>query len=252
MILFNCDFDNTLIFSYKHDIGKDTVPVENYEGREISFMTEKSYKLIKEIAALTTFVPTTTRTVEQYKRIDLGIAVPQYALTCNGGVLLIEGEIYAPWYEKSLELIAPCVGELLKAIEILEQETCLTLDIRFIMELFIFTKSSNPEKTVEKLRHILYNELVDVFHNGVKVYVLPKTMSKGANVLRFREFFCCDDFISAGDSDFDASMLNVTDLAYVPSDYNLALLNGANYIKCPENVIFSDFLLENIKETYNV
>ena len=42
MIALFADLDNTLIFSYKREIGPDKVCVEVYEGREISFMTRHS------------------------------------------------------------------------------------------------------------------------------------------------------------------------------------------------------------------
>lgn len=33
-------------------------------------------------------LPTTTRSIEQYKRINLGVGMDRYALVCNGGILL--------------------------------------------------------------------------------------------------------------------------------------------------------------------
>ena len=46
MVLFVSDLDNTLIYSYKREIGKKKICVELYEGKEISFMTENSYRLL--------------------------------------------------------------------------------------------------------------------------------------------------------------------------------------------------------------
>ena len=43
MIAFFSDLDNTLIFSYKHDIGKEKRCVEIYQGREVSYITERTY-----------------------------------------------------------------------------------------------------------------------------------------------------------------------------------------------------------------
>jgi len=43
MVVFNTDLDNTMIFSYKHDIGPEKRNVEIYEGREISFITQRQY-----------------------------------------------------------------------------------------------------------------------------------------------------------------------------------------------------------------
>ena len=64
------DLDNTLIYSCRHDIGEEKVCVELYEGREVSFMTKRSLSLLKEVQKKALFVPVTTRTAEQYRRID--------------------------------------------------------------------------------------------------------------------------------------------------------------------------------------
>ena len=93
MQIVHTDLDNTLIYSYKHEIGGPKTCVEIYQGREISFMTETSHRLLGQLCSKpgVLVVPTTTRTLEQYQRIDLGIGVPEYALVCNGGVLLHQG-----------------------------------------------------------------------------------------------------------------------------------------------------------------
>ena len=42
MKLLCTDLDNTLIYSYKHELGNEKRNVELYQGREISFITEKT------------------------------------------------------------------------------------------------------------------------------------------------------------------------------------------------------------------
>lgn len=44
---------------------------------------------MKKVSEKMTIIPTSTRTEEQYKRIDLDIGIVPYALVCNGGVLLV-------------------------------------------------------------------------------------------------------------------------------------------------------------------
>jgi len=67
--LFVSDLDNTLIYSYKRDIGPQKRLVEVKEGKELSFMTEYSCRLLCQIADRCCFVPATTRSLEQYGRI---------------------------------------------------------------------------------------------------------------------------------------------------------------------------------------
>ena len=81
------DLDNTIIYSYKHDIGNEKINVEIYQGREISFITKKTQELLLMAKEKYMLIPTSTRTVGQYERIDLGIGAFPYALVCNGGIL---------------------------------------------------------------------------------------------------------------------------------------------------------------------
>ena len=119
MAVFFSDLDNTIIYSYKHDIGEDKVGVELYNDRIISFMTGKSYELLKEADRRLLFVPVTTRTPEQYARIDLGVK-PQYALVCNGGMLLKGGVRDEEWYRDSLKMISASEAEMKKAYGLMD------------------------------------------------------------------------------------------------------------------------------------
>lgn len=218
MVVFNTDMDNTIIYSYKHDIGENKRCVELYQGREITFITDKTRQLLNKMAEDILIVPTTTRTIEQYKRLALGVNNIKYALVCNGGVLLVDGKEDINWYRQSLKLIAESENELKKARKLLEEDKNISFDVRNINELFIFTKSDNTELTVKMLQSSLDDSLVDIFCNGPKVYVVPKQLSKGNAVKRLKQYLGADVVIAAGDSDFDVSMFEVADVAITPFD----------------------------------
>lgn len=186
MKIFCTDLDNTLIYSYKREIGEKKRCVEIYKGKEASFITEKSFRLLKGISEKIAVVPVTTRTVEQYQRINLGIGVPEYALTCNGGVLLKDGERDMGWYYHSLKLAEMSWDELWEAQDILKNDKDRSMEVQFIEQLFVFTKSSQPEKTVHKLREGLDLNKIDIFSNGVKIYAVPKNLTKGKAVRRLK------------------------------------------------------------------
>lgn len=248
MIVFNTDLDNTMIYSYKHDIGDDKLCAEIYQGREISFVTKKTSELLKAVNSAVMLVPTTTRTFEQYRRIDLGFGVPKYALVCNGGVLLEDGKEDEEWYRESLRLTVDCREQLLFAAEILEKDASRTLDVRNIRDLFVFTKCDEPLRSVEVLQNKLDSSLVDVFNNGVKVYVVPKKLSKGVAVSRFKKKVGADFVIAAGDSEFDISMLCAADLAIAPRELaDRTALPETSFI-CSDEEIFSEKVLERVLE----
>ncbi|MDD5937103.1 MAG: HAD hydrolase family protein [Clostridiales bacterium] len=264
MILFNSDLDNTLIYSYKREIGDDKCCVEIYQEREISFMTKTSYQLLQKVNKGVCFVPTTTRTVEQYERIDLGIGTPKYALVCNGGKLLVDGVNDESWYQESRERIQECDEVMQQAIRILECDPHRTFEIRYIDQLFIFTKSDAPDDSIAYLKSNLDMSKVDVFKTGIKVYVTPKMLTKGNAVLRLKEKLKSEKVIAAGDSEFDLSMLQVADIAFAPVELIKHMKQDvhfkSNYSKLDQHPnliahdgegIFSERILQSIVDRCN-
>lgn len=244
MKIFMSDLDNTLIYSYKHEIGKEKTCVEIYQDREISYMTNRSCELLEAVTEEVLFVPTTTRTKEQYERIYLGIGIPKYALVCNGGVLLVDGREDAQWYQKSLKLVTDCREELGKAWYCLEKDENRSMELRNIRELFLFTKSEKPCQSAERLKEILNLSLVEVFQNGVKVYVVPRKLSKGVAVSRLKERLGAELVIAAGDSEFDLPMLQEADIAIAPKELTDKYKIREDIVSPGEKGIFSDQMLE--------
>jgi len=248
MKVFNTDLDNTLIYSYKHDIGMDKINVEIYQEREISFITDKTYKLLNKIKEKYLIVPTTTRTQEQYERINLGIGNIKYALVCNGGVLLVDGKRDENWILESYRLIECSREELEKATEILENENRRKFESRFIEQMFVFTKCNEPETVVEDIKKELDLNLVDVFNNGEKIYVVPKKLNKGTAIDRFRKYINAKMVIAAGDSEFDVPMVLMADYGIVPFGFRINYINNEKLIEMSGKDIFSDELLNYIIE----
>lgn len=248
MIIFHSDLDNTLIYSYKHDLGPGKVNVEIYQNREISFVTAKTAALLKQAADRVLIVPTTTRTIEQYNRIQLGLGRFQYVLACNGGVLLVNGKEDESWYQESLRLISESSAQMDLAKRIMEKDGNRNFELRYIKDLFLFTKSSEPELSVQKLKAQSDASLVDVFHNGVKVYAVPKKLNKGMAVKRFRERLGAETVIAAGDSEFDISMLNSADYAIAPENLGCRDRADGTLTRIREEAMFSEKVLERVLE----
>lgn len=246
MIVFNVDMDNTVIYSYKHDIGNEKKCAEIYEGREISFMTYKTQELLREISEQILVIPTTTRTREQYERIDLGIGKIPYALVCNGGVLLVDGEEDDKWYKESIEIIKDSHEQLKTAIELLDEDVNRSFEVRFIRDLFVFTKSAKPEETIKMLMGKLDTSKVDVMSNGVKVYVVPKELSKGNAIIRLKERLGADKVFAAGDSEFDISMLQCADVAIAPASLDFNNTKDNEIVRMSDNDLFSENVMEYV------
>lgn len=86
--------------------------VEIYEHRPLSYMTETAAGLLEDLAGGTVFVPTTTRTREQYFRIHLPGPAPRFAICANGGHLLVDGESDPDWQTQVRDRLAESCAPL--------------------------------------------------------------------------------------------------------------------------------------------
>ncbi len=251
MDIFASDLDNTLIYSYKHDIGADKVLAERYEGRDVSYMTAYAHRTLDWVFRHLLFVPVTTRSTAQYERIWFSEQwCPKLALTTNGGVLLVDGESDADWYAVSRQLAAPAECAMQQAEAILEADPNRVLDVRRVDGLFVYTKSSNVPETMQCLREGLDLSEVELFENGVKIYVLPRALNKGEAVRRLRARFSEPTRIfAAGDSLFDLSLLKAADIALCPEALGYTAQEGQQAIAASEEQgIFSDVVLRKIRQ----
>lgn len=237
------DLDNTIIYSYKHDIGNEKMNVELYKEREISFISNHTYELLKKVNEEFLIIPTSTRTIEQYERIDLKIGTFKYALVCNGSVLLVDGKKDKDWYKESLRLAKPSNLEVKKALEYLENDKRRTFELRHIEDLFVFTKCYKSETVVNELREYLDKNLVNVFNNKEKVYVLPTLLSKGKAIERLRKYLKAEFIIAAGDSEFDISMVEAANVGLVPYGFKSEFNIKSDICEMGKEGLFSEQLL---------
>lgn len=237
------DLDNTIIYSYKHDIGNEKMNVELYKEREISFITKQTFELLKKVKEEFLVIPTSTRTIEQYERINLKIGTFKYALVCNGSVLLVDGKKDKDWYEESLRLAKPSNLEVKKTLEYLENDKRRTFELRYIEDLFVFTKCDKSETVVNELRKHLDKSLVNVFNNKEKVYVLPTSLSKGKAIERLRKYLKAEFIIAAGDSEFDSSMVEAADVGLVPYGFKSEFNIKSDICEMGKEGLFSEQLL---------
>ena len=111
-ILFACDLDNTLIHSHKHKADGD-ICIEIYNDKAQSFISSRAVELLTEINSKILFVPVTTRSIEQYRRIQwLEGTQPEFAVTSNGANILHGGEIDLNWRQDFYKFIQPYENEL--------------------------------------------------------------------------------------------------------------------------------------------
>ena len=208
------DLDGTLIFSAAKKRPDDIV-CEYKDGIEISCITPLQQRLLPVLS----LIPITTRSIEQYRRIRFpkGFS-PQYALTDNGGNLLVNGEPDREWAQHYLAMTHECAEEMRQCRLLLEQDEHRTFEVRTVDGLFLFTKSDIPESSLERLSPAAGGRL-RCFSTGKKLYVLPAGLCKGSAARRLADRISPrSQIVCAGDSTMDIPLLNIADAAIFPDD----------------------------------
>ncbi|MGN7177932.1 hypothetical protein BK139_16625 [Paenibacillus sp. FSL R5-0490] len=225
MRMFASDLDRTLIYSNKAladfgQSGEDLIGVERKDGREIAFMTQEARRLLEEIAAQMLFVPVTTRTYEQYKRIFIfkdALNIP-YAVTSNGANIHYYGKPLEEWsviVRKRLKTECALLEEMMDRLKSLE----LNGKIKMAENLF-FYYILEEKLTAEAKKAIA--DLAESFgwrisHQGRKLYFMPNPICKGEAVKFIQEREDINIVFGAGDSMLDHDFLKYCDYAFVPS-----------------------------------
>jgi len=232
MKMFASDLDRTLIYSQRAlealqtPLTEKMMPVERREEKEVSFMTKESFFLLQEIAKKCLFVPVTTRTYEQYKRVfifekEIPVA---YNVTNNGSHIYYQGELITEWKTRVLSrLEEECIQKerLLKQLEKFDIKGTL----KIADHLFFYYILHQPLLGEEKHRLIEMAEAVGwkVSLQGKKLYFMPVPICKGEAIQYIQKREGITTVFGAGDSTLDEPFLAVCDSFLIPRHGELAL-----------------------------
>ena len=246
MKLFLSDLDNTLLYSYKHR-ATDDVCIEYDKGTEQGFMTSFIFDLFDRMIDNVCFIPVTTRSVEQYNRIQWpkGLS-PEYEVVANGGIMLQNGIIDQEWYNESSYEYCLYKDEI-KTL----QEKLLSsgnyIRCRIVDDLYLFAYCKDNVDAKQCAKDNSDETQLKVIASGKKLYFFPPNINKGMALTKLRKKLKPELVISAGDSIIDIPMLEKADIAIVPNNYLAKRINGsAKIIVCPENSKFSNYILNTI------
>ncbi|MDX2707892.1 HAD family hydrolase [Streptomyces sp. PA03-6a] len=228
------DLDRTLIYSPSAlalSMADEEAPrllcVEVHEGRPLSFMTENAAALIQRLAAAAEFVPATTRTRKQYRRINLPGPVPRYAICANGGHILVKGHTDHDWNAEMRRRLDEGCAPLAEVREFMARtcdETWLRKE-RVAEDLFVYLvveRSLLPERWVKDLAEWAEERGWTVSLQGRKVYAVPKPLTKSAALAEVVRRTGADHVLAAGDSLLDAELLLAAHTAWRPGHGELA------------------------------
>lgn len=222
-------------------------------------MTDKSIALLQHINEKIMFIPTTTRSLDQYKRIALfqEQIKPEYSIIANGGIILKNNTIDRDW-EKIInsnlsnipmpqEMMKLC-GFFLEGDEINSYRCC---DGLFIYALLKSDKIDNEQFSV--VDKVCRENNYSVTKNSRKIYIIPQFINKLEAVKYIMALTGEKNLISAGDSLLDLPMLKNSSYGIIPLHgelfrlYNkdLSLINNIHFTKIA-GILSSDEFLEDI------
>ncbi len=225
-MIFASDLDQTLIYSKRFILKGDEMNIQTVESKELkpmSYMTNIAVERLKKLARKTMFVPVTTRTIEQYKRIFLFSKEikPKYAIVSNGGNLLINGELDKTYKNKlNKKLKDECleIEEVYERFqEIYSDEWVINQKIADgVFSYCIVDKEKIPNDELKDFRKWLKKNNWKTSLQGRKLYFVPQCVCKGEAISHIKEIENESVITAAGDSLLDLPMLEMADYALCP------------------------------------
>ncbi|MFD5175582.1 HAD family hydrolase [Nocardia sp. NPDC058379] len=220
-----------MIYSRNGFGGADAVAklcVEYYEGEPLSYMTTTAVTLLSELAGRAPVIPTTTRTIEQFQRIDLPGAPWRYAITSNGGNILVDG-LPDPTWRAGIDDKVRASGATLAEIG---AEWCSRIDDSWVTkyreadELFCYLvvrPEAVPTGFLAEWDAWCRARGWSASQQGRKIYTMPDAVCKSLAVAEVRRRLTDAGAVStgatlftAGDGALDAPMLAAADAAIRP------------------------------------
>ncbi|TKG92288.1 hypothetical protein EYV94_18745 [Puteibacter caeruleilacunae] len=271
-MIFASDLDQTLIYSenfiarhYRSAVkikSEQLKIIEYYQGKPLSYIHPGVIKLLQEFNSQHHFVPVTTRTEEQYRRIqfaDWNIN-PRYAITTNGAKVLIDGKPDLKWQHRINKLVqqsSPSIADikvLLKDFFSKDQ----VLKIREAEDVFIYCvldMSQTSLAQINDLRKCFSKDDWRLSLQGRKLYFMPHFISKGDAIKYVCECLGESRYIAAGDSLLDLPLLVNAQKAYIPGHgeiFEQGLHREYDVIICKnEGVTASVQILEGLKSMFS-
>lgn len=231
--LIASDLDRTLIYStpalgliMPDAEAPRLLCVEVYENKPLSFMTEEAARLLTDLASRALFVPATTRTPEQYRRVSLPGPPPRYAVCANGGHLLVDGESDPGWSAAVRERLTECAPlDEVRAHMLRHAHPDWLLKERVADGLFAYLvveRALLPDTWVKELADWAGPRGWNVSLQGRKIYAVPRPLTKSAAVAEVARRTGTAYTYAAGDSLLDADLLHAADRGWRPAHGELA------------------------------
>lgn len=267
-MIYASDLDRTLIYSLGAlGVPEDTpglVPAEIVDGRTVSYISRQTLEALQELAASIIFMPVTTRTIAEYKRINLfqETLIPDYAVTSNGGNILVGGVVDLEWRAAIGRLIerrsaaAEEAGRLVHSVVrdewIINERYCDELFFTFVVH-----RASLPLVEITRMAERLDGMGWRVSLQGRKLYVVPEAVNKSDAILHVRRSVQSELMVASGDSLLDKCLLDSADYAIAARHGEIFAEQQAGLVKSKypftkqAGVFAGNDILDYVRNVYN-
>ncbi|WP_067852817.1 HAD family hydrolase [Nocardia shimofusensis] len=214
-----------------------TVCVEHFEGAPLSFMTTAAALGMRHLTEPAAVVPTTTRTIEQFHRIRLPGAPWRYAVTSNGGNILVDGIPDRHWrvdVDAKVRAGGTTLSEVSAELRGRIDESWVS-KFRVADDLFCYLVvrlEAVPDGFLAEWDQWCRERGWSASQQGRKIYTMPRAVCKSVAVAEVRrrliesgELAQDSSTLAAGDGALDAEMLRAADKAIRPRHGELEQLN---------------------------
>jgi hydroxymethylpyrimidine pyrophosphatase-like HAD family hydrolase len=219
-VLIASDLDRTLIYSRgaleAHGCASCTlVAVERHEHKDASWMTVAAADSFAALHAHAVVVPVTTRTPEQWHRVRLPGPPARYAITANGGILLVDGKVDHSWdatVATEIAEAAPLDEIWAHASRVCRPEW--TVKLRNARGLFCYAvlhRKRVPAGFLAEAAGWAAQRGWQLSLQGRKLYWVPRTLTKSAAVAEVARRVGASSVVAAGDSLLDTDLLEAAD-----------------------------------------
>ncbi len=225
-MIFASDLDRTLLYSRRSmgPISPDILLqcVDRKNGQDVVFMTSKAIDLLETVNQHCTFIPVTTRTEQEFKRIFLFDRIEtKFAITNNGGKIFADGHLVTEWSQILTDRLQ---HDGLAKEEVQHHFASImhpdwvgrSFDTgEFLM--YHILPSHLPEVEVALFSDFLQKNGWVMSVQDRKLYLVPACLSK-QTALSYVEQLIDDEVIcAAGDSNLDLPMLEHARQALLPA-----------------------------------
>lgn len=238
--LIATDLDRTMIYSRNAFSTTDDVPtvcVEHLDGAPLSYMTTTAALRMQTLTEPAAVIPTTTRTIKQFGRIRLPGAPWRYAITSNGGNILVDGVPDLSWridIDAEVRAGGATLSEVTKELQTRIDDSWVT-KFRVADHLFCYLvvkPKAVPEGFLAEWDEWCRARGWSASQQGRKIYAMPLAVCKSRAVAEVRKRLwesgeLADDArtLAAGDGALDAEMLRAADSAIRPRHGELEQLD---------------------------